>query len=49
MGEQHLIKNFAGPPILKDEVRKATRSIRKGKSAEPDNIAIEMTECLYEF
>ena len=44
-----IMKNFDGPPIMKDEVRKAVKSIKKGKAAGPDKITVEMTESLDEF
>ena len=43
------MKNFDGPPIMKDEVRKAVKSTKKGKAAGPDNITVEMIESLDEF
>ena len=42
-------KNFDGPPIMKDEVRKAVKSMKKGKAAGPDKITVEMIESLVEF
>ena len=42
-------KNFDGPPIMKDEVRKAVKSMKKGKAAGPDKITVEMIESLDEF
>ena len=34
---------------MKDEVRKAVKSMKKGKSAGPDKITVEMIESLDEF
>ena len=49
-GDKPLIKkNFDGPPIMKDEVRKAVKSMKKGKAAGPDKITVEMIESLDEF
>ena len=44
-----IMKNFDGPPIMKDEVRKAVKSMKKGKAAGPDKITVEMIESLDEF
>ena len=44
-----IMKNFDGPPIMKDEVRKAVKSMKKGKTAGPDTITVEMIESLDEF
>ena len=41
--------NFAGPPIMKDEVRAAIRKMKKGKAMGPDSVAIEEVEALGEF
>ncbi|GFS03554.1 hypothetical protein ElyMa_004635000 [Elysia marginata] len=43
--------NFAGPPILKDEVRTATCiwKMKNGKATGPDNIAAEQIKALDEF
>ena len=43
------MKKFEGPPIMKDEVRKAVKSMKKGKAAGPDTITVEMIESLDEF
>ena len=43
------MKNFDGPPIMKDGVRKAVKSMKKGKAAGPDKITVEMIESLDEF
>lgn len=39
-------KPMHGPPILKDEIRSAMRSMKNGKAAGPDNISIEMINAL---
>ena len=39
-------KNFAGPPILKEEVRAAINKMKKGKATGPDNISVELIEAL---
>ena len=44
-----IMKNVDGPPIMKDEVRKAVKLIKKGKTAGPDKITVEMIESLDEF
>ena len=44
-----IMKNFDGPPIMKDEVRKAVKSMKKGKAVGPDKITVEMIESLDEF
>ena len=41
--------NFAGPTIMKDEVRAAIQNMNGGKATDPDNIAIEHIEALEEF
>ncbi|GFO18885.1 endonuclease-reverse transcriptase [Plakobranchus ocellatus] len=41
--------NFAGPPILKDEVRTAIWKMKNGKATGPDNIAAEQIKALDEF
>ena len=43
------MKKCDGPPIMKDEVRKAVESMKKGKAAGPDKITVEMTGSLDEF
>ena len=43
------MKNFDGPPIMKDEVRKAVKSMKSGKAAGSDKITVEMIESLDEF
>ena len=44
-----IMKNFDGPPIMKDEVRKAVKSMKKSKAAGQDKITVEMIESLDEF
>ena len=39
-----IMMNFDGPPIMKDEVRKAVKLMKKGKAAGPDKITVEMIE-----
>ena len=38
--------NFAGPTIMKDEVRVAIQNMKGGKATGPDNITIEQIEAL---
>ena len=42
-------KNFAGPPIMKDEVREAMRKMKTGKATGPDGLSIELIKALEEF
>ena len=42
-------KNFAGPPIMKDEVREAMRKMKTGKATGPDGLSIELIEALEEY
>ena len=44
-----LKKNFAGPPIIKDEVREAMRKMKTGKATGPDGLSIELIEALEEY
>ena len=44
-----IMKKFDGPPIMKDEVRKAVESMKNGKAVGPDKITVEMIESLDEF
>ena len=37
-------KNFAGPPIMKDEVREAMRKMKTGKATGPDGLSIQLIE-----
>ena len=41
-------KNFAGPPIMKDEVREAMIKMKTGKATGPDGLSIELIEALEE-
>ncbi|CAF5183930.1 unnamed protein product, partial [Rotaria magnacalcarata] len=42
-------KNIEGPPIMKDEVRLAIKSMKTNKATGPDGISIEMIQCLDEL
>ncbi|GFR85386.1 RNA-directed DNA polymerase from mobile element jockey-like [Elysia marginata] len=42
-------RNFAGRPIMKDEVRAAIRKMKAGKATGPDGVAVEMMEALKEY
>ena len=42
-------KNFAGPPIMKDEVREAIRKMKTGKATGPDGLSIKLIEALEEY
>ncbi|GFS01962.1 LINE-1 retrotransposable element ORF2 protein [Elysia marginata] len=42
-------RNFAGPPILKDEVRAAIRKMKSGKATGPDKISEELIEALEDY
>ena len=42
-------KNIEGPPIMKDEVRQAIKSMKLNKATGPDGISIEMIQCLDEL
>ncbi|GFS26516.1 LINE-1 retrotransposable element ORF2 protein [Elysia marginata] len=42
-------RNFAGLPIMKDEVRAAIRKMKAGKATGPDGVAVEMIEALEEY
>ena len=44
-----IMKNFEGPPRMKDDVRKAVKLMKKRKTAGPDKITVEMIESLDEF
>jgi len=41
--------NFAGPPILKDEVRAATKKMKNGKATGPDGISVKLIKALGDF
>ena len=36
-----IMKNFDGPPIMKDEVRKAVKLMKKGKTAGPAKLLLK--------
>ncbi|CAF1302854.1 unnamed protein product [Adineta ricciae] len=42
-------KNIEGPTIMKDEVRKAIKSMKTNKATGPDGISVEMIQCLDEI
>jgi hypothetical protein len=42
-------KSIEGPPIMKDEVRQAIKSMKLNKATGPDGISIEMIQCLDEL
>ncbi|GFS23132.1 LINE-1 retrotransposable element ORF2 protein [Elysia marginata] len=42
-------RNFAGPPILKDEVRAAIRKMKSGKATGADKISVELIEALEDY
>ncbi|GFO03075.1 endonuclease-reverse transcriptase [Plakobranchus ocellatus] len=41
--------NFAGPPIMKEEVETAIKKMKYGKATGPDNISVELIEALEDF
>ncbi|GFN75302.1 hypothetical protein PoB_000180800 [Plakobranchus ocellatus] len=41
--------NFAGPPIMKEEVETAIKKMKHGKATGPDNISVELIEALEDF
>ncbi|GFO09438.1 retrovirus-related pol polyprotein from type-1 retrotransposable element r2 [Plakobranchus ocellatus] len=41
--------NFAGLPIMKEEVETAMKKMRHGKATGPDNISVELIEALEDF
>ncbi|GFO24183.1 RNA-directed DNA polymerase from mobile element jockey-like [Plakobranchus ocellatus] len=41
--------NFAGPPIMKEEVETAIKKMKHGKATGPDNISVELIEALENF
>ncbi|GFO42831.1 endonuclease-reverse transcriptase [Plakobranchus ocellatus] len=41
--------NFAGPPIMKEEVETAIKKMKHGKATDPDNISVELIEALEDF
>ena len=42
-------KNFAGPPIMKDEAREAMSKMKTGKATGPDGLSIELIEAIEEY
>ncbi|GFS18696.1 LINE-1 retrotransposable element ORF2 protein [Elysia marginata] len=42
-------RNFAGLPILEDEVRSAIRKMKTGKATGPDGVSIELIEALEDY
>ncbi|GFS18525.1 endonuclease-reverse transcriptase [Elysia marginata] len=42
-------RNFAGLPILEDEVRSAKRKMKTGKATGPDGVSIELIEALEDY
>ncbi|GFO20348.1 transposon tx1 uncharacterized 149 kda protein [Plakobranchus ocellatus] len=41
--------NFAGPPIMKEEVETAIKKMKHGNATGPDNISVELIEALEDF
>ncbi|GFO13502.1 hypothetical protein PoB_004000700 [Plakobranchus ocellatus] len=41
--------NFAGPPIMKDEVQAAIRKMKTGKATGSDGISVELIEALGDY
>ncbi|GFO32339.1 endonuclease-reverse transcriptase [Plakobranchus ocellatus] len=41
--------NFAGPPMMKQEVETAIKKMKHGKATGPDNISVELIEALEDF
>ena len=41
--------NFAGPSIIKDEIRAAISKIKLGKATGPDNISLELFKALEDY
>ncbi|GFN92920.1 hypothetical protein PoB_001942600 [Plakobranchus ocellatus] len=41
--------DFAGPPIMKEEVETAIKKMKHGKATGPDNISVELIEALEDF
>ena len=41
--------NFAGSPIMKDEIRAAIRKMKLGNATGPDNISVEFLEALKDY
>ena len=42
-------RNFAGPPIVKDEIRATKRKMKLGKATVPDSISVELLEALQDY
>ncbi|GFO48682.1 upf0568 protein c14orf166 homolog [Plakobranchus ocellatus] len=47
--DQVMKNNFAGPPIMKEEVETAIKKMKHGKAAGPDNISVELIEAREDF
>ena len=41
--------NFAGPPIMKDEIWAAIRKMKLGKATGPDSISVELIEAREDY
>ena len=41
--------NFAGPLIMKDEIRAAIRKMKLGKATGPDTVSVELLEALEDY
>ncbi|GFO05641.1 RNA-directed DNA polymerase from mobile element jockey-like [Plakobranchus ocellatus] len=41
--------NFAGLPVMKEEVKAAIKKMKHGKATGPDNISVELIEVLEDF
>ena len=42
-------RNFAGPPIMKDEIWAAVRKMKLGKATGPDSVSLELLEALEDW
>ena len=42
-------RNFAGPPILREEVGSSIRKMKTGKATGPDGISMELIEALEDY
>ena len=49
MSKPNIRKNMEGPPIMKDEVRQAIKSMKGNKATGPDGIFVEMIQSLHEL
>ena len=49
MSKRNIRKNMEGPPIMKDEVRQAIKSMKGNKATGPDGIFVEMIQSLNEL